>query len=246
MIFFMYYAKKIIVVIRYTMNIKKIIKNNYLDEEFICEYKNYEIFIIKDDNNEPWFNSKPICKALGYVRHIHVIKAHIIKNNRKQFEELNKYIIKKKYIYYVHPSSVFINKEGLLQLFISCKLPSIDKISKFFGIETIYRYKRKEIEILDELKIFFGELGIKYKTQKYVNKYRVDIYIAAYNLVIEIDENDHINRDKKYEKKREENIKKWIHCNFIRCNPDKVDFNIHKLTAKITKYMLKYQSENQI
>jgi hypothetical protein len=41
------------------------------------------------------------------------------------------------------------------------------------------------------------------KRQYYIGKYRVDLYFADYNLVIECDENNHIDRNHIYEKIRE-------------------------------------------
>lgn len=100
--------------------------------------------------------------------------------------------------------------------------------------------KRKEIEIVDELKIFFEQFNVEIVTQKYVKKYKVDVYIPEYDLVIEIDENNHKDRDEKYEKQRENNIKKWKKYKFIRCNPDDANFNMNQLTGKITKHIIEH------
>ena len=179
---------------------------------------------------------------MGYKDDIDVHKSHISKNNKKIFKELKEFININEYKNYCHPQTIFINKKGLLQLLTSSRMPNIDEILKIFGVKNIYRYKKKEIEILDELSIFFNELGIKYKPQEPIGNYKVDIYIPKYNLVIEIDEHDHNDRNKKYEKKREQYFNKLNKCIFIRCNPDEPTFNINILLAKITKHMLNYNT----
>lgn len=144
------------------MSLKQIVKENYLEEECEYEYNNKNIFVIKDKNNAPWFRNNNICNLLGYVDHRGALRNHVQKKNRKYFIDLKKYITVIEYKKYVHCDTLFINKEGLLQLITSSKMTNIDDIAQIFGVQTLYRYKRKEIEIVDELKNFLDELKIKY------------------------------------------------------------------------------------
>lgn len=128
-------------------------------------------------------------------------------------------------------------------MLLSSQKSNLDKISKDFGIKTLYRYKRKEIEIVDELKIFFDQINTKINTQKRFGSYHVDLYVPDYEIIIEIDEHNHADRDKKYEKQREKYIKKYKNPKFIRCNPDDPNFNINQLTGKITKHIIKVTNQ---
>lgn len=65
-------------------------------------------------------------------------------------------------------------------------------------------------------------------------------------MVVEIDENNHRDRDKKYENMREGRIKKWLNCEFMRCNPDRADFNIVILIAQITNHIMKIKIRDEI
>lgn len=223
------------------MDIKIIYKKNYIEKEQFVELGDSKIFVISDERYHPWFLANSICQILGYKCPQKKIQQHVSKNNKKYFKDLVQYVENiPKNKKFLQLASSFINKKGVMQLITSCQLPKIDHICENIGIDTLYRYKRKEIEILDELDIFLKEINIKYIAQKRVKKYKIDVYLPKYNLVIEIDEHNHVDRDKKYEHLREGTIKKWLNCTFIRCNPDKKNFNIHNLTGQITKYMLNF------
>lgn len=224
------------------MDIKLILKKNYIEREGMVKFLNNYVFTIYDTYHRPWFLANSICKILKYKKPQRKIKEYISSQNKRYFKDFEKHFDKKiinKNERILQLFSTFINKKGIIELLLSCQLPNIDKICKKIGIKTIHRYKRKEIEIIDELNIFLNKIGIKYITQKRINSYKVDIYIPKYKLVIEIDEHNHTGRNKIYEYLREGTIKKWLKCKFIRCNPDKNDFNIHDLTGEITKYLLK-------
>lgn len=59
------------------------------------------------------------------------------------------------------------------------------------------------------------------------------MYFPDYNLCIECDENGHSDRDPKYERTRQRRITKELKCQWIRYNPDSVDFNIFTVINQI-------------
>ena len=71
-----------------------------------------------------------------------------------------------------------------------------------------------------------------------VGKYRVDMYLPEYNIVIECDEFDHDDRDDKYEKDREDYIKRMLNSEIIRFNPDDTGFRISNVINKILKMII--------
>ena len=52
-------------------------------------------------------------------------------------------------------------------------------------------------------------------------------------MAIQIDELGHNDRNTDYEIKQKREIEKELNCEFIRTNPDAVDFNINKLNNQI-------------
>lgn len=114
--------------------------------------------------------------------------------------------------------------------------PNIDEITAFFKIKTLYRFKRRETEIVDNLIEFLDELDIdiEYNFQYNVETYRTDICLPTHKLIIEVDENGHKYRDIEYEKKREKRIKKKTGFEIFRCYPDEKDFTINKFLANVT------------
>ena len=81
--------------------------------------------------------------------------------------------------------------------------------------------------------------GETFLLQHTVGKYKIDLYLPDYKLVIECDEHWHSDRDKEYEQTRENYIKNKIKCTFIRFNPDTPDFNIFNVINKIYNHIIK-------
>ena len=71
--------------------------------------------------------------------------------------------------------------------------------------------------------VFEGE---NMKTQYNVFGYRIDLYFHDYNLVAELDEKGHKDRNIDHAIKRQKALKKELSCAFIRINPDEKDFLI--------------------
>jgi len=203
--------------------------------------KNDVPIIIFKHENEIWYKGTCLAELLGYQNHFDPIQRHVehknkifygeIKNKMKQINETTKINTS------IAHNALFINKEGLTTLLMNSERPNVDKIAEQFDITTLYRYKRKEIEIIDELGIFFDEMEYEYKTQYYVDNYKIDMYIPFCKLAIEIDEFNHNDRNEVDETIRENYIKNKLNCKFIRVNPDDKNFNIFQLVAKIVKHI---------
>jgi len=78
---------------------------------------------------------------------------------------------------------------------------------------------------------------IEVKRQYKFDKYFVDLYFPLYKLVVECDENNHLDRDVNYEKEREEYIKSFGNI-FIRFNPNEPEFDISFVLNKINKVII--------
>lgn len=75
------------------------------------------------------------------------------------------------------------------------------------------------------------------KRQYKFGKYRVDLYFIDYKLVVECDENDHIDRDPTQEKIREQYIIS-LGNKIIRYNPNKTNFDLSNILREINDVLL--------
>src|SRR5581483_2769501 len=108
------------------MNLETVIKKNYIDKENIFAYDNYDIIVIPDKNNNPWFRASDFCKILKYKDTNQAIRYNIVNKNKKPFNDLKKYV--KKIPKNVQPHSIFINKNGLIQLLMASRKLGLDKL----------------------------------------------------------------------------------------------------------------------
>ena len=56
--------------------------------------------------------------------------------------------------------------------------------------------------------------------------HRIDLYFPRHKLAIEVDEKGHQDRDKRKEIERENDIKEYLDCKFIKINPDEKIFDV--------------------
>jgi very-short-patch-repair endonuclease len=82
------------------------------------------------------------------------------------------------------------------------------------GIKEETRYLRKEIEIVVFIQEMLTQVMIPFEFQKSVANYRIDLYLPSLKLAIEIDENNHADRDPSYEQARQERIQEELGCWF--------------------------------
>lgn len=74
-------------------------------------------------------------------------------------------------------------------------------------------------------------------------KYIVDLYFPSYNLIIECDENNHVDRDVIYEKTREQHL--LLEGNtIIRFNPNAENFDLSIVLKEINKVLFSNNNTN--
>ena len=81
---------------------------------------------------------------------------------------------------------------------------------------------------------FEGEI---IQTQNNVLNYRIDLYFHDYKFAIEIDENEHSNRNIDYKIKRQKSIEQEFGCKFIRIDSDKGDYDLFKTANEIFRHI---------
>jgi very-short-patch-repair endonuclease len=145
---------------------------------------------------------------------------------------------------YNERKAVYINKRGLQQLISKSKVCGPDKLQQIvdaFDLQ-LFITPRKEHEHLEAIEKTFSE--VKMYKQFRVGRYRVDLYIEEYNLVVECDEYNHTNYNRREEEERELFIKSELGCcDFIRFNPDAKEFSIFSVLGDIHKHILKIKDE---
>jgi very-short-patch-repair endonuclease len=75
--------------------------------------------------------------------------------------------------------------------------------------------------------------ALKLKRQKRIGKYYIDLYFEDYNLAIECDENDHVDRDQDNERTREDFLIKQ-NITIVRYNPNHKHFDLSDVIREIT------------
>lgn len=90
---------------------------------------------------------------------------------------------------------------------------------------------------------FNGVLNIK--REKIIDKYRVDLYFEDYNLVIECDENNHLDRQVEMEIKRENYILSKGNT-IIRYDPNHKLFELSLVIKEINKIILLKNNHNKL
>ena len=71
--------------------------------------------------------------------------------------------------------------------------------------------------------------------------FRIDIYFTEYRLAVEIDEKGYTNRDSKFEKLRQEALKKELNCKFIRIYTSTENFNVDYEPSRIQLFISQFK-----
>ena len=127
----------------------------------------------------------------------------------------------------------FLTYEGLKKIIVSSRTTESIYLAEKIGID-VYRNKFLAIEsdtIDCIIKAFTGYETIK---QYQILGYRIDLYFIDYKIAVECDEYEH-KYQLEEDKKREEEIKGKLGCEFIRFNPDDKNFNIFLVINKIMR-----------
>lgn len=211
----------------------------------ICKQKFYKYdnnkFMYFKINDIKWFKAKEISLYLNYTNSKNCVIQNVDKQFKKCMKQLNNDAFNNYNILlqlnYIDPQTIFINQYGLEQLLIKSNKSNSIKLAKYFNINVHQKFTRKETDIINELNNFCVSSNINfiypYSVKNKTSKYIIDYYLPDYKIAIEIDEFDHSDRDPKYEKKRENFLKKKLGCIFIRCNPDDHKFTISGLLGQI-------------
>lgn len=207
------------------------------NEENITKVKHLDIKSIIDSSGNTWFKAKDVGNLLGYKNPLNAIERHINEQNKCNLKNLNNVCIKKQ-LNGNEKNTIYINKQGVEQLVNKNKVCGPDNIKTLIDSFNLNLRitPRKEHYHIEAIEQSFPD--VEMQRQFKIEKYRVDLYIEKYNLVIECDEFNHRDRDPQLEKEREDFIKSKLNCEFIRFDPDCKDFSIFSVISRIYKFIL--------
>lgn len=132
---------------------------------------------------------------------------------------------------------------GLRFIITRTRSSKVKDLIQMLNINLHVVYSSDEAHFITILEESFSECKIH--KQFSIDKYRIDMYFIDYKIAVEIDENNHINRDILYEEERELFITNKLKCVFIRFNPNEKLFNIVKIIFKIREYIKNYQIDKE-
>ena len=122
--------------------------------------------------------------------------------------------------------------------------PETIKFTSDLGFNQINLILKKEQSIIVPLLKAFSAEKIKLEHKALENeRVKTDMYFSEHELVVEIDEKEHIDRNQNKENGRQIKIEKSLNCKFHRINPDAEHFDIFVEISKIQNYITKSNEE---
>ena len=205
----------------------------------------------KDEENNIYMTREQIGQALGYSDPIRNI-SKIHQRNKERLDKFSFNIKIKSSDGKMYNTKLY-NEKGILEIIRCSAQPMKNKeiLLKCLGYsdEMINVILGLTNNILSKQHNLYSILINTYydcdiKTEVVIDNYRVD-FLLNNKIIIECDENGHIDRDIEYEKAREQHLKR-LGYKIIRYNPDSNEFNkeyklIKKINNEINKeYEIKY------
>ena len=130
---------------------------------------------------------------------------------------------------------IFTDQKLAVKVIMDCRTTLAHKFRTWLGFKQYDVILTKEQSVVTKIMISFeGEI---IQTQNNVLNYRIDLYFHDYKFAIEIDENEHSNRNIDYKIKRQKSIEQEFGCKFIRIDSDKGDYDLFKTANEIFRHI---------
>ena len=129
---------------------------------------------------------------------------------------------------------------------MNCRTDESCNLKRNLGFTLHDVINTKEQTVINSIKDAFE--GENMQTQYTALNDRIDLCFHKYKLAIEVDELGHNDKNIDYEIQRQQALVRELSCEFIRINPDAIDFNIFKETNKIHRHinqLTKQQTKKQ-
>lgn len=180
-----------------------------------------------------YFVGYEITALLGYKCPHQTVKNTVSKSNQIYFKD---YVGEK--IPPLNPKTVLITRDGAIEILLKTRkilTPDVEYILKKFNITTTNR------KCLSKEQKYMTDITTVFKTEQFEDQYKVgeyylDLYFTEYRIVIECDENGHLDRRQCDEKERMKYVNNSLGIDdsyWIRFNPDEYNFDISKVLGRL-------------
>lgn len=173
------------------------------------------------------FASSKKCKIVNFLRNNFTENVHYIIRNQNI----------KKHIRGGHNKIDYFMTETAYELIkntFNLRYRYLTKINDNFSqVNLLMSIENKTIGFIESC--FRGVLDTK--RQQIFGKYKVDLYFIKHKIVVECDENDHIDRNKEYETEREYFILSYVNT-IIRFNPNHKQFDLSFVLKELNKIVI--------
>ena len=186
-----------------------------------------------------WFRATEVAAYLGYAQPRVAVTKLLNKHYTKRFCQIAPFTSMCKRD---DPRARYIDANGLKILCCKSRKPQSIMLASGLGIDHPSHHcchhndtktllqETKTLAALAE--IFKGE-DITFQFP--VGPYRVDMYMPAYNIVVECDEHGHRRYNKEHEDTRTQYIEDAIGCRFVRFDPDGECFSIFQAANQVLR-----------
>lgn len=182
--------------------------NRYQQRYFFVD--NVLINSFNDSANVTWFDLFQSSDMLGYATSGYLKQYYSTHHNIK----INK--------------NRFTDSDGLREVLSRARKPGAKNMMEQIGFSLATKIQSPEANILEQIIEFIKEINLDYELQYKCGTYKIDMYIPKHNIVIEVDECGHADRDPIYEKTREEFIMRMLKPKMLRINPNIPNFRMIK------------------
>jgi very-short-patch-repair endonuclease len=133
---------------------------------------------------------------------------------------------------------IFVNSEGLKIVIERSRKPEASLIAQFVNMDVVKEVP--EATVLGEIMKAFGD---KFKISDQTSfefedkTCKVDLFFPELNLGVEVDEDDHKDRDADYERRRNEHMEKVLGWSTVRVNPHDPTFTPGEAIRQIFNFI---------
>ena len=186
---------------------------------------------------QAWFRGNNVAELLGYAQP-RVAITKLVKGHTKPFAELVPRADATTAVMKDDPRSRYLDTEAVKMLCRKSAKPQSVGLAQGFGVNLDdFKCMLHETRTLAVLtKVFRGE---DIRLQFTVGPYRLDMYLPAYKIAIECDENNHKYYDKQHDAMRSQYISKSLGCVWIRFDPDAHGFSVLAIANQLFS-LIKY------
>ncbi len=201
----------------------------YLYMERYYQYSQRWIFVdedlintFRDGDNKLWYDTYQISDMLKYHKSSYLASYYSSNHgiNTRKFGA---------------DGHVYTDRAGLQTILSRGRKPGCKGLMEKLCLDVVEKNQSYEASVLEDIIDYVKEEDIKYRLQYPIGTYRVDMYLPDANIVIEVDEHGHVDRDMTYEKKREKFIRDHVTEKILRINPNVPKFRMAKILGMLAR-----------